>query len=181
MVEPVQKTMTQAEYLTWEQRQTERHEYVIGFVYAMAGGSRRHNRIALNIASFCLTNAPEHCRIYQEGMKLQTDSAFYYPDVMAVCEPEPDKDFFETSPCLLVEVPSPGTKDIDLREKLLTYQSLPSLETYLVVDTDAHFVRHFWRNEKGVWQQQDSTDTGDISLACLGTTLSMTQIYQNVF
>lgn len=144
--------MTQDEYLTWEKSQKERHEYVIGFVYAMAGGSRRHNHIALNIASFCLTNAPENCRIHQEGMNLKTSSAFY-PDVMAVCEPEPEKDFFEMSPCLIVEVLSPSKKNLDLREKLLTYQSLESLVTYLAVDTDAHFVRHFWRDEETNWQK----------------------------
>lgn len=40
-----------AEYLAGERESNVRHEYVVGQVYAMAGASDRHNRIALNIAS----------------------------------------------------------------------------------------------------------------------------------
>ncbi len=52
---------------------------------------------------------------------------------MAVCgKSEPDP-FYETEPCVLVEVLSPNTKDPDLREKLVAYKSLPSVQTYLIV------------------------------------------------
>ena len=34
------------EFLAWERRQLERHVYVRGEVYAMAGGSPRHSQIA---------------------------------------------------------------------------------------------------------------------------------------
>ena len=42
--------ITEAEYLAGEPLATVRHEYVDGKVYAMAGTSRRHNRIALWLA-----------------------------------------------------------------------------------------------------------------------------------
>jgi Uma2 family endonuclease len=35
--------MTVAEYLEWERRQPGKHEYHRGEVFAMAGGSQRHN------------------------------------------------------------------------------------------------------------------------------------------
>ena len=38
--------LTAAEYLAWEREQTDKHEFHAGEVFAMAGGSPRHNWIA---------------------------------------------------------------------------------------------------------------------------------------
>ncbi len=174
--------MTVEEYLASEEKSELRREYLGGYLYALAGGSGRHNRIAGNIHAHCWQLAQDRpCRVYQEGMKLRIGEVFYYPDVMAVCEkPEPDP-YFETEPCILVEVLSPSTKDIDLREKMLSYKSLPSLQSYLVVDADALVVRRFWRDADGGWQQQDLAGDGDIALPCLGGVLTLPQIYRGVF
>ena len=97
-------------YLALECSSKERHEYVEGTLHSMAGGSGRHNRISLNITAHFLAAAPSSCRIYQEGMKLRAaETLSYYPDVMAVCTPEPADTYFETEPCVLVEVLSPST------------------------------------------------------------------------
>ncbi len=115
-------------------------------------------------------------------MKLRTeDNVFYYPDVMAVCnKPEPDP-FFETEPCILVEVLLPSTKNTDLREKLTAYKSLPSVQTYLIVEAERLAVRRFWVDETRRWKQEDLTGDGDIPLPCLGGELSLPQIYRDVF
>lgn len=41
--------INEADYLIAELQALERHEYVNGRIYAMAGASKRHNRIAGNI------------------------------------------------------------------------------------------------------------------------------------
>ncbi|WP_367848320.1 hypothetical protein [Rhodoferax sp. WC2427] len=41
---------TAADYLTWEHAQTERHEFVDGEVFALAGAEDRHVKTALNMA-----------------------------------------------------------------------------------------------------------------------------------
>ena len=46
--------MTPEEYLEWEKRQSVKHEYVAGDVFAMAGASDAHGKIALNLASMLL-------------------------------------------------------------------------------------------------------------------------------
>ena len=43
--------LTPAEYLEWEREQVDKHEYYAGEVFAMAGGSPRHNWIAGNVQS----------------------------------------------------------------------------------------------------------------------------------
>ena len=183
MLELSLPTQSVEEYLACEQKGDVRHEYVNGYVYALAGGSSRHNRIAGNIHVHLWQLAQgKPCRVYQQGMKLRTsESVFYYPDVMAVCgKSEPDP-FYETEPCVLVEVLSASTKDTDLREKLIAYKSLPSVQTYLIVEAERLAVRRFWVEPDGRWQQEDLTGDGDIPLPCLGGVLSLPQIYRGVF
>jgi len=156
---------------------------VNGYTYALAGGSSRHNRISPNIASHFLGLAQGEPRcVYQEGMKLRTSrSVFYYPDVMVVCgrdEPDP---FYETEPGILVEVLSPGTRGTDLRKKLTAYKSLPSVQTYLIVDAERLAVLHISKDESGRWQQEDLTGNGDIPLPYLGGVPDLPQIYRGVF
>ncbi len=95
-------------------------------------------------------------------------------------KPEPDP-FYETEPCVLVEVLSPSTKNTDLREKLMAYKSLPSVQTYLIVDAERLAVRRFWAEPDGRWHQEDLTGDGDIPLPCLDGVLSLPQIYRGIF
>ena len=41
--------MSEADYLDWESRAKDKHEYVAGEIFAMAGASERHNRIVGNL------------------------------------------------------------------------------------------------------------------------------------
>jgi Uma2 family endonuclease len=64
-----------AEYLESEKESPVRHEYVDGQLYAMAGASDRHNRIALNLASRFnnhLDGGP--CEVFIVDMKLTSDT-----------------------------------------------------------------------------------------------------------
>ncbi len=189
MIKPIPQLMSVAEYLESEPTAEVRREYVGGQVYAMAGASQRHSRISGNIFGHCLQLAQEKdCRVHHEGMKLhvgqnaqdEAKQAFYYPDIMVACGVGASE-YYETEPCILVEVLSPTTASVDLREKYLEYTRLPSLRTYLIVDQDTLFVRHWWRDEEGHWHQKDLTGDGDIPLPCLGGQISLPQIYRRVF
>ncbi len=46
---PKKFRMTAEEYLEWEPRQELRYEYCDGAVFAMAGGTKGHNRSSLNL------------------------------------------------------------------------------------------------------------------------------------
>lgn len=190
MVKPIAKLMSVSEYLESEQKSAVRREYVGGQVYAMAGASQRHSRIGGNIFGHFLQLARDkNCRVHHESMKFYVDDpgkddfgqAFYYPDVMVVCEKAMADDYYETEPCILVEVLSLSTASVDLREKYLEYTRVPSLRAYLIVDQNTLFVRHWWRDDEGRWQQQDLTGDGNISLPCLNGEISLPQIYRGVF
>ncbi len=75
-------------YLAREAGSDVRHELFDSVVYAMAGGSDRHARIAGNLTA--ALNLPDRCVAYGSDMKLRIAHAeaadHYYPDLM-VCSP----------------------------------------------------------------------------------------------
>jgi Uma2 family endonuclease len=186
MVTPAvkQPLLSATEYLAFEETSSVRHEYVAGVLYAQAGASRRHNRIALNIASGLLAASPDSCRVSISDVKLRIDDGeatlFYYPDVMVACDSEPDNPLIEIAPCLLVEVLSPTTEMVDRREKLMNYHKIISLRSYLIVFQDQPRVIHHYRDEAGVWWQAEVTGDGVIPLSWPQFTLRLADIYTGI-
>ena len=170
------------DYLAGEERGDVRHEYLDGQVYAMTGASDRHGLI-VNAIAFALTPAARRkgCQLFTSDMKLRLEIAgktlFYYPDLLLTCNPADRETYYRQSPCLLVEVLSESTARIDRREKLLGYQTLPSLETYLLVEQGTRLVE-LYRRSNG-WRVEDF-EQGDIPLDCLDTVLPLEEIYRDV-
>jgi Uma2 family endonuclease len=69
-------------YLEMERTSSIKHEFLDGHVYAMAGGTRRHSRISVNLTS--LFNAQlrgTSGRTFNSDMKVRIDARlFVYPD-----------------------------------------------------------------------------------------------------
>jgi Uma2 family endonuclease len=131
-----------------------------------SGASPRHNRITLDIASR-LTAAARGtpCRVYMSDVKLRVaEEIVYYPDVMIACGPPGEDPLLETAPCVVVEVLSPGTEQIDRREKLLAYKRIPGLRAYLIVHQDRPRVERVWRDEEGTWWDADVVDEGRVPI-----------------
>lgn len=137
-------------YLEAEKASPVKHEYVHGRVFALAGTSDTHNRIAGNIfAQLWQAAADKGCAIYMSDMKVQAlESRFYYPDIMVVCD-ESGQDAYINKPCLIIEVLSRSTANTDRREKVDAYLSLPSLQSYVLVDSRMKRVEAFTRTLEG--------------------------------
>lgn len=161
----------------------ERHELVDGVAYAMVGGTGNHNLIAGNL--FALLHAKTRggpCRVFQQGMKLriaaQSDDNFFYPDVMVCCDPADTAPLWRDSPRLLAEVLSPSTERVDTAEKLMRYQAIPTLETYLII----HAVRsEVWVHSKSNgWRRQITDLIEPLLVQDLDLTLSFETLYDGV-
>ncbi len=168
------------EYLASESTTIVRHELVGGQVYAMAGATRAHNRIILNLVRR-LDDAAQAkgCRLSVETVKLKIiDTIVYYPDLMVACGP-PVHDLYEIAPCLVVEVLSPSTADLDRREKLGAYLSLASLVTYLIVDPAARTIQAHSRIEDR-WRTTTYVAGELLELTCPRVTLSVDESFANL-
>lgn len=172
--------LTVREYLRREEDAPVRHEYVVGELFAMTGGTIRHNRIALNIASRLLGAARGGpCRVQMSDVKLRAaEDAIYYPDVMVVCDEPPESPVMERAPCLVVEVTSPSTMAVDRREKLLAYTRMPSVRAHLVVDQARRHVERHWRDADGSWGREEITGAGPVDIPCPELQLSLEEIYE---
>lgn len=184
MAEATRKHMSVEEYLEFEKDSEVRHEYVGGIAYAMTGGSGRHNLIGGKIYRR-LADAAEGtpCRVYMSDMKVSIpDRPFYYPDVMVVCEREPEHPYYYVEdPCLIVEVTSPNTENIDRREKLEAYTALPTLMEYIIVSQNEKKVERHFRDGNDEWWQAEITDEGSSPFPCPpGTRLSLADIYEGL-
>ena len=72
--------------------------------------------------------------------------AFYIPDVMVACVENPRSTNFRGEPLILVEVMSPATAGNDLREKLMAYTAILTLQHYLIVNQSKVEALHYQRN-----------------------------------
>ncbi len=172
-------TISLEQYLELEERALTKHEFVDGQLYAMAGASKKHIRLMLNIARYL--ESKENCEVYTSDLKViitELPKVTYYPDVVVVCEDEPET-HSTSKPCFVVEVLSESTKRIDLTEKKTNYQRIESLKAYMIVHQDQKLVELHRRLEDETWQHEQYTD-GNIEIPCPSTTLTLEQIYAGI-
>ncbi len=156
-----------------------RHEYVNGHVHAMAGASRGHNRVASKLALRLGTHLESsRCEVFQSDMKVgirrQDDVRFYYPDIQVTCEEESNA-YYNTSPCLIIEVLSESTARKDRTEKLLTYQSIASLLEYVLCSQDTPIMEIYRRRNH--WQRERFADGENLLLESVDLTISVDDLY----
>ena len=173
----VHSPVDETDYLRQEETATCKHELVGGEIYAMAGASERHNRIAGNIF-FHLRSATRGklCRAFMADMKLRlaASATYYYPDAMLVCDAADDHPIYKQSPCLIAEVLSPATATVDVREKWAAYRGLTSLRYYLLVDSERLWAKIYFRDAHDAWFEQELSANDRIDVACNGTQLTLT-------
>lgn len=169
-----------ADYLSGERDGGQRHEYAGGETFAMAGGSERHNLLAVRLLlALEPLRAAAHCRSYVADMKLRVADAFYYPDVMVVCAPDDTDPYYKTAPCLVIEILSPGTERHDRGAKLKAYLALPSLKGYPLLDQDAPVAELYRRQSEG-WSYERYSDADEIALDCPAGALGLAALYADL-
>jgi len=173
-------------YLDGEKEASRKHEYVAGEVYAMAGASNAHNRIATNVTVLLgsqLRGNP--CDVFNSDTKVrvraQSGIRFFYPDAMVVCNSNPAEDHFQDQPVVIVEVVSQSTRRTDMGEKKESYLQIPSLDTYVLFEQSTAAAIVFHRNEDGTFDRKSYLDV-DAFVPCpsIDCQLSLAEVYQGV-
>ena len=179
--------LTQEQYLEIERKAEHKSEYFQGEMFAMPGASRPHNLVAGNVIGELrgqLRRSP--CEVYPSDMRvLVTATGLYtYPDVVVVCsEPRLLDDHFDTllNPTLLVEVLSPSTEAYDRGRKFDNFQSIESLQEYLLVSADRIHADLFTRQADGGWLLTSASRLEDtLTLQSIGCHLSLADVYEKV-
>ncbi len=157
-----------------------RHEYVDGAIYAMVGGTERHNQIALTLASMLRTHLHgKPCRVFISDMKVRVGTVFYYPDVMVACGKADPTGLYQTDPTLLIEVLSDSTESKDRLEKLVAYQKIQSLQEYALISQDK--VRlDLYRRENTEWLIETFSYGDVVTFQSVDYTVPVEQLYEDV-
>jgi len=178
--------MSAAEYLDWEREQDDKHELHDGEVFAMAGGSPRHNLLSTAIAAelrAALRGKGCHVLSSDQRIAAQPGARYVYADAVVVCggmQSEPNASDVLGNPAVVVEVLSPSTEAYDRGIKWEAYQRLPSLNDYLLVAQTQIRVEHFRRESDGSWRYR-VLEAGDAITLADGARLSVDAIYEGAF
>jgi Uma2 family endonuclease len=178
--------LTIEEYFKLEQDAEVRHEYVAGQIFAIAGASEEHNLIVTNLISLLRPHLRgSSCRAFVADMKvkikLQTANIFYYPDLFVTCNGNDNERYFKTSPNLIVEVLSNFTATTDQREKRINYQTLESLQEYVLVAQEQMKVEIYRKDNQGNWSVETLGQDDNLKLDSVGLNLTIADIYEDIF
>jgi Uma2 family endonuclease len=177
--------LTAAEYLAWEREQVDKHEFYAGEVFAMAGGSPRHNWIAGNVQSALKRALDDRCFTFTSDQRVMFDEGarYVYPDTSVVCGQVALQDGTRdvlANPTILAEVLSSTTEQYDRGLKWEGYQRLASLTDYLLIAQHEIRVEQFQRASDGRWFYRAYGPGDRVSLAN-GAQLDIDAIYARAF
>ncbi|MCY4060840.1 MAG: Uma2 family endonuclease [Chloroflexi bacterium] len=183
VIERVQK-MSVEEFLNFAERSEYPYEFIEGEPIEMTGGKLNHFRLINRLQQLLESLLPDSdCEVLGSGMLVRVgDASLVSPDVIVVCgEPETESDTrILLNPILVVEVTSPSSIDHDRVVKRDFYESVDSIQAYLIVDQDRMLAELFARTETGWHLQTFSQSDEEVPLKALNCSLSLRDIYRNV-
>ncbi|MBE9127493.1 MULTISPECIES: Uma2 family endonuclease [unclassified Coleofasciculus] len=180
------------DYLDIEHQNPIRHEYRRGLVYAMAGGTDNHDRLALNLLTLInLHLGDSECRFHSGNVKVNyQDEFYYYPDAFVTCDPrDRDDRYIKRYPKLIVEVLSPSTQAFDLGEKFDDYRQLESLKEYVLIFQGSQRVECRRRTSANTWETviygagdcaERSAKGNRVSLKSIDLEFAIAQLYRGL-
>jgi Uma2 family endonuclease len=184
----VESRVSPEEYLESERESDFRHEFIDGWVFAMAGESLSHCQVCTNLSGEARTKLKgTSCQPLSPNMKVRTSTAslFAYPDLTIVCnEPlfhDAKKDVL-INPKVIFEVLSPSTEKYDRTTKFARYRmGNETLTDYVLVSQDKPFVEHFSKQLDGNWLYRSFSELADsFEIASIECSLSLDEIYDRV-
>ena len=190
---------TVEQYLEMERASDIRHEFLDGYVYAMAGESEAHGIITTNLVIEIGSRLKgSGCRTFGKDTKVQSGeilqpkplhqpkNLFSYPDVLVVCGERRHLDEYKdvlVNPTVIIEVLSPSTGEFDRGEKFIRYRTdIATLQDYLVVAQDKPLIERYSRQENGLWVIAETVRelVDVIHIPSINCAIPLAEIYEGV-
>jgi Uma2 family endonuclease len=171
-------------YLALERVAVEKHEYLDGEIFAMAGASEAHNLIVANLLIELgrqLKGRP--CKVYPSDMRVavRPRRLYVYPDVIVTCgKTELEDQHLDTllNPTVIFEVLSSSTERYDRGGKFESYRGIASLAEYVLVSQEKVHVEHYARQPDGKWMLSEaSLIDATVELPAIGCRLTLSEVY----
>ncbi len=157
-----------------------RYEYLDGEIRMLAGGSPDHSIIIANLTSAIKGSLKgSQCRVYNSDLQLRlSEKRYVFPDVTISCD-ERDRNQKEMirHPRVVVEVLSPTTEATDRGKKAAYYRACPTIQEYMMVDSEEVFVE-VHRREEERWTINTFEPGDTITLESLGVRFPIEDAYE---
>lgn len=182
-----QQRYTYEEYLVRERISDTKSEFYGEQIFAMAGGSPRHNSIGVNLVATLrnrLRGSP--CRPFNSDQRIRVSASGLatYPDVSIICgELQMDAQDVDAivNPCVIFEVLSKSTEGYDRGKKFDFFRQIESLKEYVLVSQEDSQVECFTRQSDGNWLLSITKgDSGVLRLSTVSTEVPLAEIYEDI-
>jgi len=170
--------LTYDEFLDFIAGREGRYEYVDGLSVAMGTPSNEHQDISLIVASGLREHLRgQRCKV-RTAAPLWTGSRERSPDILVTCH---ESDLVRDArpnrfPKLVIEILSPNPGD-DLETQLDEYESVASIEEYVVIDSTKRAVRRWYRNAAGKFEFDPYDLSGLVRFESVGYSLDIDALY----
>jgi Uma2 family endonuclease len=173
--------MSVEDYLTLNRNSKDaRYEYLDGEIRMLAGGSPDHSIIIANLTAAIKGSLKgSQCRVYNSDVQLRlSEKRYVFPDVTISCD-ERDRNQKEMIryPRVVVEVLSPTTEATDRGKKAAYYRACPTIQEYVMVDSEEIFVE-VHRREEERWTINTFEPGDTIILKSLGIQFPIENAYE---
>ena len=174
-----------ATFCCWVERQERKYEWKEGRIVQMTNVTRAHSMIVTNfvlVLSALLDR--DAWSVMAVDFGVETENAIRYPDlVVDPARPDNPKGRRAEAPVLMVEVLSPSSGGRDFVEKRAEYQTIASLEAYIVAAQDEPICWLWQRDAQGVFPATPVEVVGreaSIALDGRAIALPMAEIYRGI-
>lgn len=182
---PLSRAVSYADYLLLERSSPERHEFLRGELYAMAGGTPEHGALAaawIRELGVALRGKP--CRVFTSDVRIRIRETGLttYPDVSVVCgrlETDSEDPDAVVNPVLIVEVLSDSSEAYDRGAKATHYRRIPTLREYVLASQSEPSAEVYRRNAEGRFELYEFRAGDAVELASVGVSLAVAAIYAN--
>lgn len=180
-----QRYYSPEEYLKLETVTESKSEYYDGQILPMAGGSRNHNRISLNLSSR-LNSDLEQYEVFMSDMRLwiSQQKLYTYPDVIVIfgqCKFGNNRNDTITNPLMIAEVISESTESYDRGKKFEFYRIIPTLQEYILIDQYRIHIEQFSRTAEDKWLLSEYAGTSAmLSLTSIDFQVPLSVLYRKV-
>jgi Uma2 family endonuclease len=188
------KLHTVAEYLEFERQAEERHYFIDGEIFAMAGESPQHSSVNVDlIVEIASQLRGTSCRVFSPNMKIRSGERFSpnsmkglfsYAD-MTVCDvPQFHDEIGDVlvNPKVIFEILSPSTESFDRGEKFRRFRTYnDSLTDYVLISQTHPIVEHFQRQPNGQWLMTEVIGLeNELHIGSINCRLKLAEVYDRV-
>ena len=185
---------TPEEYLALEDKAEYKSEYWNGYIIplhgeppTLAGADVNHIQIVSNLTEILSPQLKKkNCRTFSNDLKIWIPNRekFFYPDVAIV---RGKLEFYQLrrdtiiNPKLIIEVLSDSTASFNRSEKFWLYQTLETLQEYVLISQDKAVVEQYLRRDDGNWIYKATIGVNSfVKFESVKTEINLSEIYDLV-